>query len=320
MSKSNHPEALIFSIQRMSTEDGPGIRTTVFFKGCGLNCGWCHNPESISMKPEIQWFSVRCIHCKICLQTCPVKAIEATDTMVSVNRNLCDRCGKCAEECPANAMEQIGRTWKMNDLLDEVEKDRVYFEKSGGGVTVSGGEPMMQADFIISFLCELKNRGIHTALDTSGHCNAADLTEAVRYTDLILFDLKVIDTGKHKLFTGHSNELILSNLKMTAGMLTGQQELWIRTPMIPGATATDENIRDIGNYIAALNGKKVSHWELCSFNNLCRDKFGRMGKVWEYERVDSFTTEEMEYFAEIARQSGIDPGIVIWTGAVKVNK
>lgn len=317
MAKNNHHEALIFSIQRMSTEDGPGIRTTVFFKGCGLNCSWCHNPESISMKPEMQWFSIRCIHCKICEEICPIKAITSTDSKVFINRSVCNSCGKCAEECPTNAMELVGKSWELDKLIDEVEKDRIYFEKSGGGITVSGGEPLMQADFVYNFLSELKKRGIHTAIDTSGQCNANDLAKVVSLADLILFDIKEIDAIKHKSFTEHTNDLILSNLKMTAELITHPKQLWIRTPIIPGATSNEENIRGIGNYLATLPANKISRWELCSFNNLCKDKFERMGKEWSFAKYESFSAEEMEYFAEIVRKSGVEPNIVIWTGAVK---
>jgi len=240
--------------------------------------------------------------------------------MVTIDRSVCDCCGKCAEECPANAMEQIGARWELDKLLDEVEKDKVYFAKSGGGITVSGGEPLMQSDFVISFLAELQKKRIHTAIDTSGHCNTAALKDAIHYTDLVLFDLKVIDGGQHQLLTGHLNDLILTNLKMVTETLNGHQDLWIRTPIIPGATALEENIRETGHYIAALQGKKVSRWELCSFNNLCRDKFIRMGKEWAYASYESYGTEEMENFTEIARKSGVEPGIVMWSGTVKVNK
>lgn len=312
--------ATLFSIQRMSTEDGPGIRTTVFFKGCGLNCGWCHNPESISFEPQIQWFENRCIGCLTCVQTCPEKAVEHTPSGIIIKKESCSLCGICTQECPANALEMIGTPWELSLLLKEVLKDRVYFEKSGGGVTVSGGEPAMQADFVYSFLLSLKNEGINTALDTSGYCNLNNLKRLVTVSDLILFDLKEIDEEKHKLFTFHSNELIINNLKQISGMIEDGKELWIRTPLIPGATASRENISGLGKWISGFLYGKVKKWELCAFNNLCRDKFSRMGQEWQYSRCECFTKEEMEEYANMAKQSGVDPGIVAWSGSVKINK
>lgn len=320
MDYDNLPEALIFSIQRMSTEDGPGIRTTVFFKGCGLNCGWCHNPESISMKPEFQWFGIRCIHCRLCETNCSEKAVQVNEKEVVVDRALCRRCGKCAEECPANAMELIGTKWKLTDLLDEVKKDRVYFEKSGGGVTLSGGEPMMQPVFALEFLSELKKEGIKTAVDTSGHCNSTDLKSILPFTDLVMFDLKVADADKHKAYTDHSNERIIANLKMIAATISPPKALWIRTPLIPGATASMSNINAIGQLIAGLPSGSVSRWELCSFNNLCKDKFLRMGLEWNYADYDSLTEEEIETYVQAARQSGVQAEIVTWSGTTKINK
>lgn len=312
--------ATVFSIQRMSTEDGPGIRTTVFFKGCGLNCGWCHNPESISFQPQIQWFKNRCIRCMICLQACPEKAIKHTPSEVIIQRDTCSLCGICTQECPANAIEMIGTPWELSLLIKEVLKDRVYFEKSGGGVTVSGGEPAMQADFVYNFLLFLKREGIHTAIDTSGYCNLNNLKRLVSVSDLILYDLKEINADKHKQFTSHSNELIFDNLKQISGMIDISKELWIRTPLIPGATASRENIMGIGKFISeSLNGK-VRKWELCAFNNLCRDKFSRMGTEWQYAHCECLTKDEMEEFVNIAKQSGVDPGLVAWSGSIKIIK
>lgn len=313
-------KATILQIQRMSTEDGPGIRTTVFFKGCSLNCLWCQNPESISMKPEIQWMGTRCIGCLTCVHVCPKGALSAGDAGIVIDRTLCDRCGLCTEKCPSTAMDLIGREWSLGDLADEVQKDRVYFEKSGGGITLSGGEPAMQGQFAADFLAEMHRRGIHTALDTCGHCSRSTLEILLPHTDLVLYDIKDIDPERHRRFTGSSNERILENSIFVARHMEERGRpgsLWIRTPVIPDATAREENIRGIGRFIADNLHPAVQRWELCSFNTLCRDKYVRLNREWFFRDHDSLTEEFMERIAAVARDSGIDPALVHWSGPTK---
>ena len=164
----------------MSTEDGPGLRTTVFFKGCSLACAWCHNPESISRLPQIHWIGSRCIGCRTCLDTCPLQALSMSAQGVVIDRDVCNGCGLCAEECPSTALELLGEAWTLEDLVQEVIKDRVYFEKSNGGVTISGGEPTLQADFAAEFLKQLRAQGMKTAIDTCGLCSTAALEGSCR--------------------------------------------------------------------------------------------------------------------------------------------
>ena len=310
--------AVILEIQRMSTEDGPGIRTTVFFKGCTLRCAWCHNPESLSPKPQIHWVGVRCIGCGICIKACPNKALSSTDKGISIDRKVCAGCGACAKECPSTAMELLGKTWELHALIREVLKDRAYFEKSGGGVTISGGEPTAQARFSAAFLKGLQDAGIHTALDTCGMCPKENLEMILPHADLVLFDIKLIDSARHKALTGAANDLILSNLATVARSMKERgapSELWIRTPVIPEATSSRENVAAIGRYLAAnLNGA-VSRWELCSFNNLCRDKYVRLGMDWAYKEYGLVAKSAMEDLAAAAADSGVDPKIVHWSGA-----
>ena len=310
----------ILKIQRMSTEDGPGIRSTVFFKGCPLKCRWCHNPESISPDVEIHWVGSRCIGCKSCIDACPSGALSLGEAGIVINRRVCNQCLACTKACPSTAMEALGSRWTLKELFEEVVKDRVYFEKSHGGVTISGGEPTMQTPFAIHLLKSLKKSGVHTTVDTCGHCTRKSLDMILPYTDLVLFDLKEIDPIKHKSFTGVTNERILDNLIHLAEYLKtceNPPELWIRTPIIPYLTATKDNIRGIGDFIRTHLDSLVSRWELCAFNNLCANKYESLGITWECRGFDLMTAEDMQDLREVAVSSGVDPDIVVTSGATR---
>ncbi|OQY02676.1 MAG: hypothetical protein B6I20_06735 [Bacteroidetes bacterium 4572_117] len=321
LSKNNiNIKGKILEIQRMSTEDGPGIRTSVFMKGCGLSCTWCHNPESISFKPELQWLKPNCISCKICINTCSYNGLSLTENGMQINRDNCIACGECAEECPSAALEILGQDTGVDELVEEVLKDRSYFEKSNGGVTVSGGEPALQTDFTFELLKKLKGKGIHTAIDTCGFSSKESYKKILQYTDLVLFDIKLIDPGKHTEFTGKSNKLILENLLYVSEYVkNSNKKLWVRTPIIPDATATDENITGIGKFIAA-NSIQATKWELCAFNNLCNDKYERLGKIWDFENYKLLEPSVMEHLLALAKKSGVNPEIIESTGSLKAEK
>ncbi len=324
MNQVNHSEeplGTVLEIQRMSTEDGPGIRTTVFFKGCTLKCTWCHNPESISPKPQIHWIGSRCIGCQTCRDICPNGALFHEPEGIRIDRSLCQGCGTCAEECPSTALELMGKVWTVDALVGEVNKDRAYFKKSGGGVTASGGEAAMQAEFVAAFLSGCREKGLHTAIDTCGHYSRKALDAILPHVDMVLFDLKEIDPERHKAFTGHGHERIHQSLCFIAEWMKTHplpRELWIRTPIVPGATDTRENIRGIGRFIAANLGRTVIRWELCAFNNLCRDKYLRLDLDWPFKDSGLMSAEKMDALADEARKSGVDPNIVHWTGATSV--
>lgn len=317
---SGTKSGLILHLQRLSTEDGPGIRTTVFFKGCPLRCLWCHNPESLSSRPQVQWLENRCIGCGTCVDACPNGCLTLTEGGVVIARERCAACGACAQACPANAMELLGTTVGVEALLAEVCKDRTYFETSGGGVTASGGEPMMQPEFVTAFMRRLKEAGISTALDTCGLASHKSLKKVLPYVDIVLFDLKEIDPHKHRAFTGQCNEVILDNLLFVRDYVkhtAPETRLWLRTPLIPDATATPENVTGLGAFIAQNLDGLVERWELCAFNNLCRDKYRRLGLAWPYGETPLLTAETLQTLEEHAQESGVAPDIVIATGPTR---
>jgi pyruvate formate lyase activating enzyme len=313
----------ILHLQRLSTEDGPGIRTTVFFKGCPLHCTWCHNPESISSSLQTQWFSTRCIGCRTCVSTCPNGCLSMTDDGLVIDRKRCEACGKCIAACPSGAREMVGRTVSAEEVLAELLKDRAYYEASGGGVTLSGGEPTFQPDFAEALLRGLKEQGISTALDTCGLCTTHTLDRLLPYTDLVLFDLKLMDSIAHRDFTGVPNEQILDNLNYIRDYIHKLEHpisLWIRTPLIPNASLSDNNLSAIGHYLAECLDGAVSRWELCAFNNLCRDQYTRLGLAWAYASTPLMTQDELSHSERIARTSGFHPEFILATGATRTQE
>ncbi len=313
----------VFNVQRMSTEDGPGLRTTVFVKGCSLECSWCHNPEGMSAKPEVVWHDSKCVRSRACDAACPEAAILRAGEEIEIDRSRCTLCGECVDRCPSGALELWGTRWSLDDLVREVAKDRSYFETGGGGVTVSGGEPALHASFVASFLERCRELEMHTALDTCGMCSPSALRTLAAHADLVLYDLKEIDSDRHARFTGQPNEKILANLRVLAEQMRSDQlpaELWIRTPLIPGATLTEENIRGIGAFIARELSDVVTRWELCAFNNLATDKYRRLGLRWEFEGVELMAEADLRRFEDVARRSGVDPDIVLATGRTRMER
>lgn len=237
-----------------------------------------------------------------------------------IDRQRCEACGKCIEACPSGAREMLGRSMSIDELLAELLKDRIYYEKSGGGVTLSGGEPTLQPDFTEALLRGLKEQGISTALDTCGLTSPITFDRLLPYTDLILFDLKLLDPGLHHKFTGVSNRQILDNLahiRKTIQQHPQSIELWIRTPLIPGATDTDENLSSIGHYLTDQMDGIVVRWELCAFNNLCRDQYTRLGLEWEYANTPLMSPTDIQHCEQIAKAAFIQPELVLATGATR---
>lgn len=309
-------KALIFQIQKMSTEDGPGIRTTVFFKQCPLNCIWCHNPESILKRMQLEWFKHKCIGCKICIETCPNEALILDEDGMHIDRENCDSCGLCAEECPSTALHMFGELWDLENLYYEIQKDKVYYTQSKGGITVSGGEPTLQSDFILQFLKKCKDNGISTALDTCGYASKNIYEKLLPYVDLILLDIKEINSKRHEEYTGVPNTLILENAIWISNYIKENgNRLWIRTPIIPNYTATEENIRGIGDFIVKKLHNIPERWDLLSFNNLCSAKYERLDMEWSLKDYPLVSADEMDRFIEIGKEIGVKN--VRWSGLTK---
>ncbi len=265
---------LIFDIKRYSINDGPGIRATIFFKGCPLNCLWCHNPESIS--PKIQKFFTpsRCIGCGECCRICPVDACSLSAEGVVTDSCLCTLCGKCAEVCPTLAMEMSGRYYSTEELLGVIEKEQPFFDQSGGGVTFSGGEPLLYPDFLIEILKECRRLGIHRAIDTSGFVQKETLLRVAQHADLFLYDLKMIDAEKHKHFTGVDNRLILDNL---LALVEYGSDIQVRIPLIGEVNDDDASVSAMASFVAGLPGEKRAV-SLLPFHDVARGKDEKLGQ------------------------------------------
>jgi pyruvate formate lyase activating enzyme len=305
------PSAITFNVQRFSTEDGPGIRTTVFFKGCPLRCAWCHNPEGLSPRPELVWYDVRCIGARDCLSACPVEALELTPEGMRIDRARCTACRACAEACPAGALEVIGREWTPEALFAEVNKDAVFFETSGGGVTLSGGEPMRQAEFVVALAGLCREAGLHVALDTCGAAPWEQYERILPLVGLVLYDLKIFDGERHRASTGVDNGLILENARRIAA---SGKPMWIRTPVIPGYTADAANVAAIGAFIASAL-PTVERWDLLAYTNLGQPKYHRLDRPYRLEGVPLLARAEMEALHAVALER---VAVAVWSGATRV--
>ncbi len=313
----------VLDIQRMSTEDGPGLRTTLFMKGCNLRCDWCHNPESIDPRPLIQWNSHRCIGCSSCREVCTSGALTymQAEDRIKINGSSCILCRACVERCPSGALHLKGEQWERGELLQELLKDRAYFGGEGG-ITLSGGEPLLQAEATTWLLQNVRREGLKTALDTAGLLQSGTLLAALEHTDLLLYDLKIFDSELHRKYTGRGNEQILANL-VAALAEAGQNgtKFWIRTPLVPGITDRSENIAGLARWLGNHGNNFIERWELCAFNNLCENKYLMLDREWPYRGVKLPGRVELDWLVEIARANLGNCGILIqWTGSAALEK
>lgn len=288
-------ESLIFDIKRYAINDGPGIRVVIFFKGCNLSCAWCHNPESISPKAEKMFAPARCIRCGSCVEVCPEKAITLTPEGIVTDPETCKVHGRCADVCPTRAIEMSGRVMTVEEIMNAIEKERVFFDHSGGGVTFSGGEPLLHIPLLTKLLDECGRRGIHRAVDTAGNVSSKVITDVAERIDLFLYDLKMMDPVLHRKWTNTSNDRILSNLILLAER---GSEIIIRIPLMGGINDTEENIDQTARFLASLAGDR-KQVNLLPFHKIAQNKYMKLGRPDSFEL---FSEPGSERLAAIAGQ------------------
>jgi len=299
--KGKRVTGIVFNVQRYSIHDGPGIRTTVFFKGCPMGCEWCHNPESRAETPELSLLPSRCVACGACVEACPHAAVVQRNGTIETDRSHCTACGACAEVCPSGARSLLGSRMSAEQLLAEVDRDRVFYEESDGGVTFSGGEPLAQAEFLLECLGACKQRGLHTAVDTAGYAPAETLWRVARLTDLFLYDLKLMDDARHREHLGVSNTLILDNLR---GLCERGFPTWLRLPLIPGINDDEPNLAATADFVGALKGPPPVH--LLPYHRIGSTKYEQLGLRYSLPGIDPPTDAMLAAVVRRLRARGLD--------------
>lgn len=301
MSKEmSRDSGVVFNLQKFSVHDGPGIRTLVFLKGCPLKCQWCSNPESQHPYPEVLYNESKCIgidECGFCLPSCSTGAIVKAEGKVTINREQCNNCSSCTESCPAKALEICGKTMTVQQVLDIVEEDSAFYSRSGGGITLSGGEPLLQADFARGLLREAKERGLDTAIETTGFAQWEDIVKVFEYVDTVHFDLKCLDAEKHKRYTGVSNEEILHHFESVCANFPNIR-LIARTPVVPGFNDTEEDIMAISNYIKGM--PRYVEYELLGYHRFGEGKYTLLGRQYQLKNVPTLDPKRLNELKKLA--------------------
>ncbi len=283
---------IVTQIQRYSINDGPGIRTTVFLKGCPLRCRWCHNPETHHLDPEIYFREQKCVQCGSCQQACPIPGAIDLASNHRINRELCTQCMQCVQACAYGALTRVGETLTVDEVMQEVCRDIPFYGNSGGGMTISGGEPLYQADFTAALLQEAKKYALHTCVETSGFAPFQEIEKILPYVDLFLYDIKHTDPALHKMITGVGNELILEN----ARNLARRASVRFRLPIIPGVNDTETFIREVG-LLAQETGVKAC--DILPYHDYCESKYKMLGREEDFYKVKLLAEEKVNEFQQI---------------------
>lgn len=308
MEKKKYRIPLITEIQRYCTNDGPGIRTLIFLKGCALNCPWCHNPETKSPEVDIYYHKDKCQQCGRCIENCPQGAISWRSTKkeaILIDREKCNKCLKCTEVCPAKALEKVGQTMTFDQIVDEALRDKPFYETSNGGVTLSGGDPLFFPEYSLKLLKKFKTELINTTVETSGNYKWEILKEIAEYTDLFLYDVKCMDPIIHKKFIGVDNKLILDNLKKLSA---AKVNIRIRVPVIPGFNNNKENFRLMVDYLQALENPVIAV-DLLPFHNSAEKKFIQLGLNYTYRGKPFMEKEEVRWIKIFLEKNNISTTI-----------
>jgi pyruvate formate lyase activating enzyme len=292
---------LIFDIKKYAINDGPGIRLTVFFKGCNLSCQWCHNPESMSPKVQKMYNAKKCIGALSCIENCPNDALKLTKEGVVTDYNICNLCGKCAEVCPTKAFEMLGANIPISDLMKKIDNEAIFFDQSGGGVTFSGGEPLMHSEYLIEALKECGKRMYHRVVDTTAFSSEETILKVAENCEMFLIDLKMMDSQKHKQYTGVSNEKILSNIKALSNT---NCDLVFRIPLIKDVNDDEENIKKTAKFINALQLQKTEV-NLLPYHKVAENKMVKLGVANDFIKFEEPSENRVSEIISLFNSFGI---------------
>jgi pyruvate formate lyase activating enzyme len=294
----------IFDIKKYSINDGPGIRTTIFFSGCPLSCLWCHNPESLSLVPELLYREGRCLRCGACVETCPEDAVNMVHSSIITDREKCIRCENCISTCYSGARQFSGHEVTVSEVMEQVKREVPFYDESGGGATFSGGEPLMQPSFLVELLAACREQEIHTVVDTSGFANWNVFEQIRQNVDLFLYDLKHMKSARHREVTGAPNEVILENLQKLAER---GHIITVRIPLIPGVNNDEENLHASGKFLASL--RKLEGVELMGYHNIAQAKYEALSREYKLAKTKPPTKEAMLHAAELLRSYGLSVSV-----------
>lgn len=292
-------KAHIMAIKNFAVHDGPGIRTTLFLKGCPLRCLWCHNPEGMSGEKQLAYYAHKCISCGECVKVCPSGAHRIENSSHVLDRSRCLVCGKCEEHCLGDALKLFGREMTVDEAVRVLSKDKIFYEQSGGGVTFSGGEPLLQADFCLETAKRLKENGIGTAIDTCGCVPWQAFEKLLPVTDIFLFDIKHLDPEAHRRLTGQSNERILDNIRRLSD---SGARIEVRMPLVPGLNDSETNIRSTGEFLSKLHIEKM---RLLPYHSLARSKYAALGMTDTMPDAESPSDERLKELAAALQKLGV---------------